>query len=68
MPSSHRTDLFLNAALEAKQLAPQSESTDQAYLRRLHLVLTGLPPSAEDQADFPADDDPNKRQRLADRC
>jgi hypothetical protein len=67
MPASHRTDLFLNATLEAKQLAPQSESTDQAYLRRLHLVLTGLPPSAEDQADFLADDIPNKRQRLVDR-
>ena len=67
MPSSHRSDLFLNAALAERELSPQRKSTDQAYFRRLHFVLTGLPPSAEDQADFLASEDPNKRQLWADR-
>lgn len=67
MGSSHRTDAFLNAALAEQSLSPRAEATDQAYLRRLHVVLTGLAPSAEDQAAFLADEDPNKRQRLADR-
>lgn len=68
MESAHRIDAFLNAALEERGLKPQQGiATDQAYFRRLHGVLTGLPPSAEDQQAFAEDSDPNKRQRWADR-
>jgi hypothetical protein len=38
-------DRFVVAALEAKGLAPAPPADSQTLLRRLSLVLTGLPPS-----------------------
>lgn len=76
--SAHPVDRFLLAALESQGLAPVAAADPHTLLRRLTLVLTGLPPSAEEQATFlhdwnqargeSASDDPQAAvERLVDR-
>ena len=45
-------DPFLNARLAEKQIAPNGPAAPATLLRRLHLDLTGLPPSPEAVANF----------------
>ncbi|MGB0581048.1 MAG: DUF1549 and DUF1553 domain-containing protein [Limisphaerales bacterium] len=45
-------DSFLLAKLESKGIRPTREATSSAILRRLHFVLHGLPPSAEQTRGF----------------
>ena len=51
-----RTDVdrFLLAAMEAKNLTPSPDAAPHTILRRLHEVLTGLPPSMAEVEAFPA--------------
>lgn len=53
--SAHPVDRFLLAALESQGLAPVAAADPHTLLRRLTLVLTGLPPTAEQQATFLSD-------------
>jgi hypothetical protein len=48
-------DRFVLAELEKKGLAPEAEAEPAALLRRVHLDLTGLPPTAEEVQVFLAD-------------
>src|SRR5215467_2091608 len=52
-----RTDVdrFILAALEAKQLALNTEADRATLIRRVCFDLTGLPPTTEDTAKFLAD-------------
>jgi hypothetical protein len=50
--SNHAIDRFLLATMEAKGLTPAPPASPQTLLRRLSLVLTGLPPTAKEIADF----------------
>ena len=50
--SADPIDHFLLAALEAKGLTPAAEADARTLIRRLSLVLTGLPPSAEEAEEF----------------
>jgi hypothetical protein len=45
-------DRFLLAALEEKNLAPSPDAAPHTLLRRLHDLLTGLPPTPEETARF----------------
>lgn len=45
----------------------RNELSDQDYMRRVYLDLTGVLPSAKDAAEFAADDRPDKRKRLVNR-
>ena len=45
-------DLHVLAALERRGLEPKSQADPRVLLRRASLVLTGLPPSPEDAAEF----------------
>ncbi len=45
-------DRFVLARLEAQGLAPAKPASDMVLARRLSLVLTGLPPSPQQVADF----------------
>lgn len=47
--------------------AGTNDVSDQEYLRRVFLDLTGTLPPAEDVAEFTADDRPDKRKRLVNR-
>src|SRR5207244_7396088 len=50
--SSHAIDHFLLATLEKKGLAPAEPADPRTLIRRLSLVLTGLPPTAEQVEAF----------------
>jgi len=58
-----QVDRFVLAELEKKVLAPVAEAEPAALLRRVHLDLTGLPPTAEEVQAFLADP---TRERLVD--
>ena len=50
--SEHPVDRFVLANLEEKGLAPVNHAEPRTLIRRLSLVLTGLPPSPEQVAAF----------------
>ncbi len=51
----HPLDRFVLARLEAEGLAPSPEAKPEAWLRRAHFDLTGLPPEAQELDAFLAD-------------
>ncbi len=55
--SSARTDLdrFVLSQLEAAGLTPSPQASPRALLRRVYYDLVGLPPTAEELAEFAAD-------------
>ncbi len=48
-------DRFVLARLESEGLSPAPEADSRTFFRRLHLDITGLPPSPEDTAAFVTD-------------
>jgi hypothetical protein len=56
-------DKFVLARLEREGIAPSSEADKAALLRRVSFDLTGLPPTAEEQAQFLADSAPNAYEK-----
>jgi hypothetical protein len=60
-------DRFVLARLERESLLPSAEADKAALLRRVSLDLTGLPPTAEEQATFLADASPNAYEKHVDR-
>jgi hypothetical protein len=51
----------------AGKVTPAPRTTDEQFLRRVRLDLTGELPTPEEVAQFVADNDPHKRARLIDR-
>lgn len=65
--ASHPLDAFV-AAKQAEHQLPMAPLADRrTRLRRLSYTLRGLPPSAEDLADFTADESPDAWERWVDR-
>ncbi len=60
-------DRFVLAKLEAGGLKPASPAGPFVWLRRVHLSLTGVPPTPDEAADFVEDDGPDPRQKVVDR-
>jgi hypothetical protein len=60
-------DRFILARLEHESLQPSPEAEKAALLRRVSLDLTGLPPTAEEQAAFLADHSPDAYEKQVDR-
>ena len=60
-------DRFVLARLEHESLQPSAEADKSALLRRVSLDLTGLPPTAEEQAVFLADHSSNAYEKQVDR-
>ena len=60
-------DRFLNAELRNRGLKPVAAADPLALLRRVHLDLTGLPPSPAQQAAFLADTSPNAYEMVVDQ-
>ncbi|MFO0927483.1 MAG: DUF1553 domain-containing protein [Gemmataceae bacterium] len=64
-----RTDLdrFILARLEREGLTPSPEASREAWLRRVSLDLTGLPPTLKEIDDFLADRATNAQEKVVDR-
>lgn len=60
-------DAFVLKRLEASQLSPAPPATRAVWLRRVHLDLTGLPPTTEQIDAFEADMGPEASDRVVDR-
>jgi mono/diheme cytochrome c family protein len=60
-------DAFVLAKLEAKGLKPVGPAGKGELLRRLYYDLTGLPPSANEVADFVADDSSDAYEKVVDK-
>ena len=60
-------DRLVNSRLKLLRIAPSPTCDDGVFLRRLHLDLTGLLPSAAVARTFLAEKKPGKRARLIDR-
>lgn len=60
-------DRFILHQLEADGLRPSPAADDRTWLRRVHFVITGLPPRREEIETFLADRAPGARERVVDR-
>ncbi|MBL8842472.1 MAG: PSD1 domain-containing protein [Planctomycetes bacterium] len=60
-------DAFVLAKLEERGLAPAPPAERRAWLRRVTLDLTGLPPTQDEVAAFVADPEPDAFSRVVDR-
>ncbi len=60
-------DAFILARLEKKGLRPSPAADKLTLLRRVSFDLTGLPPTAEEQAAFVADLSPEAYSKVVDR-
>ncbi len=66
-PGGNPIDAFIRDRLAADRLAPSPEADRTTLIRRLHLVMLGLPPTPEDVSAFVADPRPDAYARLVDR-
>lgn len=60
-------DRFVLAKLEAEGIAPSPEADRHAWLRRVTLDLTGLPPTLEELNAFETDNSPTTYEKVVDR-
>jgi mono/diheme cytochrome c family protein len=60
-------DRFIAAEHEALGLAPRPEASRDVLLRRIHLDLVGLPPTAEELRAFRADHSKDAYERVVER-
>lgn len=60
-------DAFLDDALEKKDLKASKRADRVTLIRRLHLVMLGLPPTPEEVGHFLNDDSPQAWENLVDR-
>ncbi len=63
---THPIDRIIDHYLSEKKQPTPAPLDDSAFLRRVHLDLTGMLPDAEDLARFLADKSPDKRTRAVD--
>lgn len=64
--SSKHLDRHIDAVLKREGLEPSRQTNDAAFLRRIHLDMTGVIPTSEEVSDFLDDSAPNKRSRKID--
>ncbi len=60
-------DRYWLARLEEVGITPAPEAAADILLRRLHYVITGLPPTPEEVAAYIEDDDPRRFEKQVDR-
>jgi hypothetical protein len=60
-------DRFILARLEKESLSPSPGASKAELLRRVSFDLTGLPPTAEEQAAYLGDSSPNAYEKQVDR-
>ena len=64
--SSKHLDRHIDAVLKREGLTPSKQTSDAAFLRRIHLDMTGVIPTPEQVTEFLDDSAPNKRSRKID--
>jgi len=62
----HPLDAFINKELKAKGITANPPATNVAWLRRITVDLTGLPPTAAESAAFVSDKSINAKQKVTD--
>ncbi len=65
--SGHPLDRFVLARLEEKGLRPAPPADPRTWLRRVHYIITGLPPTRADLHAFLGDRAPDARAKVVDR-
>ena len=60
-------DSFVAARLERENLSPSPPASNERWIRRVSLDLTGLPPTPAEVDDFLADTTPSAREKVVDR-
>ena len=65
-PSANYIDILVHAKLRELHFKPSGLCTDSEFLRRVHLDLTGMLPTAAEAETFLSDESPDKRSRLID--
>lgn len=66
-PPTNYVDELVNQKLEKIRILPSEICSDEVFLRRATLDITGLLPTEEEYAAFMADTDAAKRAKLVDR-
>jgi hypothetical protein len=59
-------DRYIDARLAAENVAAAPQCDDYAFVRRIFLDIVGVPPTADQVANFASDSRPDKRSRLID--
>ena len=65
--ATHPVDAFILDRLQKEGLSPSPPANPRTLVRRLHFILTGLPPSPESVAAFTANPDPHALDVLTDQ-
>jgi hypothetical protein len=65
--TTHPVDAFILDRLQKEGLSPSPPADPRTLVRRLHFILTGLPPSPESVAAFTANPDPHALDVLTDQ-
>ncbi len=60
-------DELVGAKLQKLRILPSETCTDEEFLRRVTLDITGLLPTEAEYHEFISDTDPHKREKLVDR-
>jgi hypothetical protein len=66
LPENNYIDTLVNAKLKKLRITPSELCSDEAFLRRVFVDITGLLPTQEDYDRFLNDKTPNKREKLVD--
>lgn len=66
-PESNYIDTLVHAKLRKLRITPSEVCTDEQYLRRVFIDITGTLPSSEEHELFMADTDPDKREKVVDQ-
>ncbi len=64
---AHPVDAFVSSRLKQEKLDFSPETDKRTLLRRVHLDLTGLPPTIAEQDDFLQDESPNAYEKAVKR-
>ncbi|MBL7857132.1 MAG: PSD1 domain-containing protein [Cyclobacteriaceae bacterium] len=64
--AENEIDHFIYVKLEEKKLKPNDEADKERLLKRVHLDITGIPPTIAEQDAFLQDDSPNAYEKVVD--
>ena len=67
LPANNYVDTHVHNKLHKLRMTPSELCSDEVFVRRLYLDITGLLPTLEESAAFLADSSPDKRSMLIDQ-